>query len=201
MTETMPTDEELRRWEAMAPGWSSNPAVCRALARLLAYVSHLRGEVESEKSIREYEMEGDKARNLAHEEERNALKAELRGTLDQVEGLTAERDHYRQAAADLRKQLEAASGAPERAVEAIVSDLSDRRGLKREWAQVEPEIQSEVRNAWAALIRAAMSAPPVESTVDEEARLSDPKRHPFQFKISGGWCCAHCGRTRGEHAP
>jgi hypothetical protein len=42
------------------------------------------------------------------------------------------------------------------AVDAIINDLSDRRGLKREWAQIDPDIQQEIRDTWTALIVKAM---------------------------------------------
>ena len=42
--------------------------------------------------------------------------------------------------------------AARRTVDALVKDLSDRRGLKHEWAQIDPEIQREIREAWRIII-------------------------------------------------
>lgn len=40
----------------------------------------------------------------------------------------------------------------ERAAEAIIQDLSDRRGLKHEWHNIREDIQDEIRAEWSALI-------------------------------------------------
>ena len=41
------------------------------------------------------------------------------------------------------------------AVAAIVKDLSDRRGLRQEWEQIDDDIREEIRETWAELIVAA----------------------------------------------
>jgi hypothetical protein len=46
------------------------------------------------------------------------------------------------------------------AVDAIVEDLSDRRGLKHEWRQIEPAIQREIRRTWESLIRETLYGKP-----------------------------------------
>ncbi len=38
-------------------------------------------------------------------------------------------------------------------VAAIEEDLSDRRGLKREWERTDPGTQDEARDRWAELVR------------------------------------------------
>jgi hypothetical protein len=43
------------------------------------------------------------------------------------------------------------------AVDEIITDLSDRRGLKREWAQIDADVQEEICQTWAELIAKAMS--------------------------------------------
>lgn len=43
------------------------------------------------------------------------------------------------------------------AANAIIRDLSDRRGLRHEWDRIDREIQVEIRKKWAALIDAAVS--------------------------------------------
>lgn len=44
------------------------------------------------------------------------------------------------------------------AVDRIVEDLLDRRGLKHEWRQMEPDIQDEVCQTWQRLIEGAIAA-------------------------------------------
>ena len=39
-----------------------------------------------------------------------------------------------------------------RAVDRIVEDLLDRRGLKQEWRQIDSDIQDEICNTWADVI-------------------------------------------------
>ena len=40
-----------------------------------------------------------------------------------------------------------------KAVERIIdNDLTDRRGLKHEWRQIDPDIQEEIRQTWADII-------------------------------------------------
>jgi hypothetical protein len=39
------------------------------------------------------------------------------------------------------------------AVEAIIRDLSDRRGLRQEWEQIDDDIQEEIKETWAWIIR------------------------------------------------
>ena len=36
-------------------------------------------------------------------------------------------------------------------VSAIVEDLSDRRGLRQEWEQIDEEIQAEIKQTWAGI--------------------------------------------------
>ena len=44
-------------------------------------------------------------------------------------------------------------GIATRAVEAIVHDLSDRRGLKSEWRQIDEETQADIKAKWRTIIR------------------------------------------------
>lgn len=41
------------------------------------------------------------------------------------------------------------------AVESIETDISDRRGLRQEWEQIDDEVKAEIRQSWARLIREA----------------------------------------------
>ena len=47
-------------------------------------------------------------------------------------------------------------------VNAILEDLTDRRGLRQEWYQIEPEIQMEIINAWKDTTVAAIREAAVE---------------------------------------
>jgi hypothetical protein len=38
-------------------------------------------------------------------------------------------------------------------VEAIIRDLTDRKGLRQEWDMIDGEIQDEIRAAWADIIK------------------------------------------------
>lgn len=42
------------------------------------------------------------------------------------------------------------------AVEAIIADLSDRRGLGQEWEQIDEDIQDEIRDQWTLIVRGHM---------------------------------------------
>lgn len=43
-------------------------------------------------------------------------------------------------------------------VEAIVDDISDRRGLKREWAAIDEVIQEDIKETWAGIIKNKLMA-------------------------------------------
>lgn len=43
-------------------------------------------------------------------------------------------------------------------VEAIEMDISDRRGLKWEWAGIDPEVQEEIRQEWVKIIQRIATA-------------------------------------------
>lgn len=43
----------------------------------------------------------------------------------------------------------------ERIVDAIIFDLSDRRGLSSEWSCIDDDIRAEIREEWIALVFAA----------------------------------------------
>jgi len=43
--------------------------------------------------------------------------------------------------------------AAQQIVELIESDLTDRRGLRQEWEHIDYDIQDEIRDTWAELIR------------------------------------------------
>ena len=40
-----------------------------------------------------------------------------------------------------------------KAVDEIIYDLSDRRGLKQEWGKIDEEIQDEIRLKWAQTLK------------------------------------------------
>lgn len=39
-------------------------------------------------------------------------------------------------------------------VDDIVADLTDRRGLRQEWEEIDPEIQEDIKQAWMEIISA-----------------------------------------------
>ncbi|HZJ66958.1 MAG TPA: hypothetical protein VFD36_25800 [Kofleriaceae bacterium] len=44
----------------------------------------------------------------------------------------------------------------EGAVDAIIYDLDDRRGLKREWRGIDADIQQEIKREWSAIVARAI---------------------------------------------
>lgn len=44
-------------------------------------------------------------------------------------------------------------------VAAIEYDLSDRRGLRREWEQIDDDVKREIRRTWAKIIREKLKGP------------------------------------------
>ena len=36
----------------------------------------------------------------------------------------------------------------ELAIDGIIADLTDRRGLRQEWEQIDDDIKTEIRNTW-----------------------------------------------------
>src|SRR5437899_6401383 len=44
----------------------------------------------------------------------------------------------------------------EKIVDEIISDLSDRRGLRHEWDQIDDEIKDEVRDTWIDIVNSHM---------------------------------------------
>lgn len=54
-----------------------------------------------------------------------------------------------------------------RAVQEIIDDLTDRRGLKQEWHQMDAEIQDEIRETWIGLIEDTFAAGPIEAVVED----------------------------------
>lgn len=45
------------------------------------------------------------------------------------------------------------SDKAERIVRAIVRDITDRRGLRQEWEQIDEKTRKEIRATWAAIVR------------------------------------------------
>jgi hypothetical protein len=52
----------------------------------------------------------------------------------------------------MKKALEA------RIVDAIVRDLSDRRGLGDEWGNIDSDVRKEIKEVWAGLVRKHIDA-------------------------------------------
>ena len=47
----------------------------------------------------------------------------------------------------------------EMVVDAIVTDFTDRRGLRQEWEQIDEEIQNEIKGEWMRLVREILGSP------------------------------------------
>ena len=47
-----------------------------------------------------------------------------------------------------------------KAVDKIVEDLTDRRGLRQEWENIDDEIQAEIKTAWAQAIDSVFTRRP-----------------------------------------
>ena len=54
-----------------------------------------------------------------------------------------------------------------RIVDAIIMDLSDRRGLKHEWHHIDEEIKEEIKDAWIKIILKE-DAEPIPFTILED---------------------------------
>lgn len=229
MTTPLPTDEELRKMEGRAIAavkMRGSVGEVDALAAsgpdvpgLLAYVRHLRGEVEFRKqevfdlteSCKEWRRREANAQAEVSALRGEAAKANApkwdrwvgpcaHGRDPWTRCETCEAAGERQALAwaleqslaevsDLRKQLEAATPK---------TYLLTQEGI-RQWAADElsgyperpskatpPEAETHMRQA-------------LRSAAEEEARLSDPKRHPFNARLSRSEDCGDCGRRQGEH--
>lgn len=57
------------------------------------------------------------------------------------------------------------STAAQAAVEVIVADLSDRRGLKWEWDKIDDDIKAEIKAVWGRVIDLVRSSAPKSSAV------------------------------------
>lgn len=58
-----------------------------------------------------------------------------------------------------------AKSIEQRIVEAIIYDLSDRRGLSGEWDGIDDETKAEIRETWAGIVREEMSKSNKSKTV------------------------------------
>ena len=52
-----------------------------------------------------------------------------------------------------KKNIHSKPDKAQKIVEAIETDLTDRRGLRQEWEQIDYDLQDEIRDIWAELIR------------------------------------------------
>ena len=43
-------------------------------------------------------------------------------------------------------------------IEALIADLTDRRGLRQEWDNIDDEIQQEIKDEWAEKIKAILTS-------------------------------------------
>jgi len=56
----------------------------------------------------------------------------------------------------------------EKIVAALIKDLSDRRGLRHEWEQIDDDIQEEIRNTWVAIVLSKLAARPLQRRQSRE---------------------------------
>jgi len=54
------------------------------------------------------------------------------------------------------------SALADRIVEAIIRDMTDRRGLRHEWDCIDWDIQKEILDTWRALVQAEIEKAPEE---------------------------------------
>lgn len=45
----------------------------------------------------------------------------------------------------------------EKIVKAILADMTDRRGLRQEWEQIDEDIQAEIKTTWTELVEKELS--------------------------------------------
>ena len=45
-----------------------------------------------------------------------------------------------------------------RIVDAIIADLSDRRGLRQEWDQIDLDIKQEIHSTWVDIVQKALAS-------------------------------------------
>ena len=43
------------------------------------------------------------------------------------------------------------------AVHKILADMTDRRGLRQEWEQIDPDIQAEIRETWTEIVESVFT--------------------------------------------
>lgn len=55
-------------------------------------------------------------------------------------------------------------------VDAIVTDFTDRRGLRQEWEQIDEKIQNEIKGEWMRLVREILGRPNAGVHTPSEAR-------------------------------
>ena len=55
--------------------------------------------------------------------------------------------------------IDALAPSTARIVEAIIADLSDRRGLRQEWEQIDSDVQDEIRYVWGIIIEKLVKLP------------------------------------------
>jgi len=53
---------------------------------------------------------------------------------------------------------------PRKIVEALIADLTDRRGLRHEWDQIDADIREQIEDEWTRIVSDGMSAPVTPKT-------------------------------------
>jgi hypothetical protein len=80
-----------------------------------------------------------------------------------------------------KKNIHAKPDKAQQIVEAIEADLTDRRGLKQEWGQIDYDIQDEIRDTWAGIIRKMLGKEAEELRNVVEILLGECKEHDREY--------------------
>jgi hypothetical protein len=85
-----------------------------------------------------------------------------------------------------------------KAVDRIVEDLRDRRGLKWEWNKIDETVQAEIREAWALIVGKAVSRAVAAEREACALAAEDCYHGPGDHGCSHGREIAAAIRARGE---
>ena len=71
---------------------------------------------------------------------------------DDQRKLAGQKVEGRDVQADLRRIADKLEN-PGAIVDRILADLTDRRGLRQEWEQIDPDVQDEIKQAWIEIVK------------------------------------------------
>lgn len=76
---------------------------------------------------------------------------------------------------------------PEEAVDAIVQDLTCRRGLRHEWDNIDEEVEAEIKNEWLVSVKEAVEAERSRCMADVCGGCKDGA--PVRYEEHGRYWC------------